>query len=386
MLMLQLLLRIIPVWTIVLWPAAALAAFSDTDLPGNTYRSFQLVSPVPSFCERACKRDGKCRAWTFSWPGKRGKRAMCFLKTAASTKRRDTCCVSGMRSLLATPLPEKKPELAPPPASARQPQPPEKKTKKITRESPPSITPPRPEPAKQAFCTRYADLAMQARQANARHACGYRGGRWNASRRGYYNWCLNNPRAAAERNTQARRRAIARCVAALQQPPRPEPPRPTARLRERIVGTLRELESCSTYTARALAMVRRARRNGCGFTGRRWTLNPLPHFEACRRLTLPQRAREIARLRARVKRCRLSGAERPYAPPRPARFRWVKIGGPGPDWRTRWYPARSGRCRLVRHCRCPVGNTCGGYRDGQQTIYWPDGCAAQPTLLRCQVR
>ena len=383
MLTLQPLFRIIPLLAIAVlwWPAAALAALSDTDLPGNTYRSFQLVSPVPSFCERACGKDSRCRAWTFSWPGKRGKRAMCFLKSAASAKRRDTCCVSGVRSLLASPLPEQKPRLAPPETPER-PRQPAKKPEKLTRAAPPATMPPEPRPDKRAYCARYADLAMQARRANARYGCGYRGGRWNASRRGYYNWCLNNPRAAAERNTQARRRAIARCVATLRRPPREEP----RRLRERIVDTFQELESCSTYAARAVALTRRARRLDCGFTGSRWTLNPLTHFETCRRLTLRQRVREIARLRARVNRCRTGDAAEPYAPPRPTRFRWLKIGGPGPNWRTRWYPARTGRCRLVRHCRCPVGNTCGSYRDGQQTIYWPDGCAAQPTLLRCQVR
>ena len=78
-------------------PANA-ARDGSTDRPGLDYKTIELSTPNPDLCENACKKDGKCRAWTYSWPGAKGPKAMCALKTGVPPKRSDTCCISGVLS------------------------------------------------------------------------------------------------------------------------------------------------------------------------------------------------------------------------------------------------------------------------------------------------
>jgi len=84
---------------VVLLSAPANAARDgSTDRPGLDYKTIELSAPNPDLCENACKKDGKCRAWTYSWPGAKGPKAMCALKTGVPPKRSDTCCISGVLS------------------------------------------------------------------------------------------------------------------------------------------------------------------------------------------------------------------------------------------------------------------------------------------------
>ncbi len=78
-------------------PAFA-ARDGSTDRPGLDYRSFELSAPNPDLCENACKREKQCRSWTYAWPGAKGPKAMCALKTGVPPKRSDTCCISGVMS------------------------------------------------------------------------------------------------------------------------------------------------------------------------------------------------------------------------------------------------------------------------------------------------
>ncbi|WP_337660433.1 PAN domain-containing protein [Anderseniella sp. Alg231-50] len=78
-------------------PASA-ARDGSTDRPGLDYKTIELSAPNPDLCENACKKDGQCRAWTYSWPGAKGPKAMCALKTGVPPKRSDTCCISGVLS------------------------------------------------------------------------------------------------------------------------------------------------------------------------------------------------------------------------------------------------------------------------------------------------
>ena len=85
---------------LLLDPASARAEkmLPDTELSGSAYRSFELIAPVPDFCRKVCEKDTGCQAWMFSWPGKKGKRAKCFLYSAVEGKREDTCCIAGYKS------------------------------------------------------------------------------------------------------------------------------------------------------------------------------------------------------------------------------------------------------------------------------------------------
>ena len=78
-------------------PAHA-ARDGSTDRPGLDYRTFELSAPNPDLCESACKREQQCRSWTYSWPGAKGPKAMCALKTGVPPTRSDTCCISGVMS------------------------------------------------------------------------------------------------------------------------------------------------------------------------------------------------------------------------------------------------------------------------------------------------
>ena len=87
------------VFGVVLLSAPAHAARDgSTDRPGLNYKTIELSAPNPDLCENACKKEGKCRAWTYSWPGAKGPKAMCALKSGVPPKRSDTCCISGVLS------------------------------------------------------------------------------------------------------------------------------------------------------------------------------------------------------------------------------------------------------------------------------------------------
>ena len=140
-------------------PANA-ARDGSTDRPGLDFKTIELSAPNPDLCENACKKDSKCRAWTYSWPGAKGPKAMCALKTGVPPKRADTCCISGVLSttspvtrtddpapapkepvVTAKPKPApapKKPELAEEPKPAPQ--------KPVVRVEPEAAPKPEPEP------------------------------------------------------------------------------------------------------------------------------------------------------------------------------------------------------------------------------------------------
>lgn len=83
---------------ILLSASASAARDGSTDRPGLDYKTIELSAPNPDLCESACKKEGKCRAWTYSWPGSKGPKAMCGLKSGVPAKRSDTCCISGVIS------------------------------------------------------------------------------------------------------------------------------------------------------------------------------------------------------------------------------------------------------------------------------------------------
>src|SRR4051812_14297411 len=59
--------------------AWAQAAF---DRPGGDYARFVVPSGDPAVCAARCEREGRCRAWAFSYPGTGGgTTAVCWLKS-----------------------------------------------------------------------------------------------------------------------------------------------------------------------------------------------------------------------------------------------------------------------------------------------------------------
>jgi hypothetical protein len=67
------------------------------DRPGGDYSSAPVRSADPAACAARCDRDNRCRAWSFSYPRTAARDAMCWLKTAVTPAKEDSCCVSGVR-------------------------------------------------------------------------------------------------------------------------------------------------------------------------------------------------------------------------------------------------------------------------------------------------
>lgn len=75
-------------------PALAQAGY---DRRGGDYSSFVVRSGDPSVCAARCEREGRCRAWSFSYPGTASADAICWLKQQVTARTEDSCCVSGVK-------------------------------------------------------------------------------------------------------------------------------------------------------------------------------------------------------------------------------------------------------------------------------------------------
>jgi hypothetical protein len=64
----------------------------DTDLFGGDYQGLDIVSP--DACQAECKRDTRCRAWTFVKVGAQGPQARCYLKDHIPAAKPNPCCIS----------------------------------------------------------------------------------------------------------------------------------------------------------------------------------------------------------------------------------------------------------------------------------------------------
>jgi hypothetical protein len=77
-------------------PASAVAQ-TGFDRPGGDYTNFVVRSGDPAACALRCEREGRCRAWTFSYPQANNVAAVCWLKNKVPSRVESTCCVSGVR-------------------------------------------------------------------------------------------------------------------------------------------------------------------------------------------------------------------------------------------------------------------------------------------------
>ena len=87
---------------LVLMAGATTGALAQVgfDRPGGDYTRFVVPSGDPAACAARCEREGRCRAWSFSYPGTRtpgGISAMCWLKSEVKPSVETACCVSGIK-------------------------------------------------------------------------------------------------------------------------------------------------------------------------------------------------------------------------------------------------------------------------------------------------
>jgi hypothetical protein len=77
--------------------SVAAHAQSGFDRKGGDYLSFQVKGGDPAVCAARCEREGRCRAWSFSYPRTATAAATCWLKTEVAPRTEDKCCVSGVK-------------------------------------------------------------------------------------------------------------------------------------------------------------------------------------------------------------------------------------------------------------------------------------------------
>ena len=85
---------IAPLLAAALSPALGQSGF---DRPGGDYSNFAVTSGDPAACAARCEREGRCRAWSFSYPRTAANSAMCWLKNRVTKRVEDSCCVSGVK-------------------------------------------------------------------------------------------------------------------------------------------------------------------------------------------------------------------------------------------------------------------------------------------------
>jgi hypothetical protein len=92
--------------SILAFAACCLVALSATvtahgqanfDRPGGDYANFAVRNGDPAACAARCEREGRCRAWSFSYPRTAGTQAICWLKSEVTSRAENNCCISGVK-------------------------------------------------------------------------------------------------------------------------------------------------------------------------------------------------------------------------------------------------------------------------------------------------
>ncbi|MGH7098426.1 MAG: PAN domain-containing protein [Stellaceae bacterium] len=84
-------------FAVLVAPAAPAQAQVGYDRQGSDYLSFTVHLADPAICAARCEHDGRCRAWSFSYPHTRKVLATCRLMRRVPPRQADDCCVSGVR-------------------------------------------------------------------------------------------------------------------------------------------------------------------------------------------------------------------------------------------------------------------------------------------------
>jgi hypothetical protein len=75
-------------------PARAQTGF---DRVGGDYLKFEIRTGDPAVCAARCEREGRCKAWSFSYPRTANALATCWLKDKVPPPKDAACCISGVR-------------------------------------------------------------------------------------------------------------------------------------------------------------------------------------------------------------------------------------------------------------------------------------------------
>jgi hypothetical protein len=120
--------------------------------------------------------------------------------------------------------------------------------------------------ADQVRCRNYADEAVALNRENNNLDCGFTGPRWNASRSGHYQWCLDNSESAARAEAKGRRNQMQSC-------------------RDENAGGGDsggdQAGNCREFVDRSLLQARKSVQLGCGFVGPRWSTDRQIHRQFC---------------------------------------------------------------------------------------------------------
>src|SRR3977135_3640424 len=85
------------VTVVAVFAGASARAQSGFDRPGGDYSNYLVRSGDPAVCAARGERDGRCRAWSFSYPSTVSPGATCWLKSQVTPRNEDACCVSGVK-------------------------------------------------------------------------------------------------------------------------------------------------------------------------------------------------------------------------------------------------------------------------------------------------
>jgi PAN domain len=79
--------------------SSARAQDFNADRPGGDFASVTLGQGAsPYDCERLCKADGRCQAWTYVNAGLQDQiHPRCWLKSSVPPRRESKCCVTGLK-------------------------------------------------------------------------------------------------------------------------------------------------------------------------------------------------------------------------------------------------------------------------------------------------
>ena len=145
---------------------------TDTNRPGKDYKNFELDTPDPGLCQKACANDPNCQAYTYVKPGIQGAKARCWLKKTVPPAQSNNCCVSGVKEAPAAP----------------------------------PAPPPKADGSLNSYCKSYADTALKQRHLRKELGKSVPVGDsvWSDDWQMHYNWCLKVPKTQSLAGTKMR--------------------------------------------------------------------------------------------------------------------------------------------------------------------------------------
>lgn len=111
-------------------------------------------------------------------------------------------------------------------------------------------------------CDLYAITAVAQERQNRERGCRFVGPGWNPDVRSHHTWCERQPADVLAAETKTRSVDLERCLAG----------------RETAVGSD---DHCTTYAATGVLQAQLNERQGCGYSGPRWSTDFLLHYHWC---------------------------------------------------------------------------------------------------------